>query len=179
MEKEVGLDDAGWIAKRIAVVEKEISQLTKEIQERDKRTLDRRVQDSLVTARLREELDTISNAKKEDKLIITGLSSKSPMPTTSDEKRSWLHKIVGEVLDKIVPESSKHIVFSSLESRNSRILPLVEVKLDSKELAMKIRKEFSAKKRADQDLGRIFIANSVTLATRVRVDILKAIAKKY
>jgi hypothetical protein len=48
LEKEEGLDDTGWIANRIAVVEKEIRQLTKEIQERDRRAFDRRVQDSLV-----------------------------------------------------------------------------------------------------------------------------------
>ena len=179
LEKDVDMDDPEWIANRITVVEKEIGQLTKEIQERDRRAVDRRVQDSLVTARLREELDAISNAKKEDKLVITGLSSKTPMPTSSDEKRAWLHKIVGEILDKIIPESSKHVVFSSLGNRNSKIIPLVEVKMDSRDLAMKIRREFSAKKKADQDLGRIFIANSVTLATRVRIDILKAIAKKF
>jgi hypothetical protein len=74
LEKEVdgknpkGLDDTGWIANRIAVVEKEIGQLTKEIQDRDRRSLGRRIKDSLVTARLCEELDVISNAKKEDKL---------------------------------------------------------------------------------------------------------------
>jgi hypothetical protein len=44
---------------------------------------------------------------------------------------------------------------------------------------MKIWKGYGEKKKAGQDLGRVFIANSVTLATRVRVDILKAMAKWY
>jgi hypothetical protein len=51
--------------------------------------------------------------------------------------------------------------------------------MDSKELATKIRKEFSAKGKGGQNFGRVFVANSVTLATRVRVDILKAMAKHY
>jgi hypothetical protein len=100
------------------------------------------------------------------------------MPTASEEKRMWLRKIVGDVLDKIVPDSTKHIIFCSLGNRNKRDIPLVEVKLDSRDLALKIRKEFSKKKKSENDFGRIFIANSVTLATRVRVDILKVIAKK-
>ena len=57
-------------------------------------------------------------------------------------------------------------------------IPLMEVKLDSVENAAKIRKAFSAKKRENTDLGRIFISNSVGLSTRVRVNILKAIARK-
>ena len=35
------------------------------------------------------------------------------------------------------------------------------------------------KKKAGQDFGRTQIKNSVTLATRVRIDILKAMAKKF
>jgi hypothetical protein len=139
----------------------------------------RRIQDSLVTARMKDELDYISNAKKEDKISITGLSSKTLMPTASDEKKKWHKKIVGEVLDRIVPDSTKHIVFCSLGSRNSRFIPQVEVKLYSRQLALKIRKELSSMKKTEHDFGRIFIANSVTLATRVRVDILKAMAKKH
>ena len=53
------------------MVEKEIGQLTKELKDKDKDATERRIQDSLVTARMREELDYISNAKKEDKIIIT------------------------------------------------------------------------------------------------------------
>jgi hypothetical protein len=117
--------------------------------------------------------------KKEDKLIITGLTSKTPMPTNSDDKRKWLNTIVGEVLEMIVPDSSKHIIFTLLGSRNAMTIPLVEVKMDSKELATKIRKEFSTKGKGGFNFGRVFVANSVTLATRVRVDILKAMAKHY
>jgi hypothetical protein len=85
-------------------------------------------------ARLWEQLDFISNAKKEDNIIIMGLMSKSRMATSCEEKRTWIHKIVGEILDKIVSDSSKHDIFFSLDSRNSRVKPFLEVKLDSREL---------------------------------------------
>ena len=172
-------DEGTWMVKRIEVVEKEIGKLNKDLKEKEKEIIGRRLQDSLVTARIREELDYISNSKKEDKIIITGLTSKTPMPTTSEEKKKWLNQIVGETLEKIVPDSSKHVIFTSLGSRNARVIPFVEVKLDSREMAFRIRKEFVVGKRSEGYTGRIFIANSVTLATRVRVDILKAIAKKY
>jgi hypothetical protein len=60
------------------------------------------------------------------------------MSKSSEDKNKWLNTIVGVILDKIVPNTSKHLIFSSLGSRNSRAIPLVEVKLDSRELAMKI-----------------------------------------
>ena len=56
---------------------------------------------------------------------------------------------------------------------------MAEVKFESKEIAHRIRRGFAEKKKAGVDMGRVFIANSVTLGTRVRIDILKAIAKKY
>ena len=98
LEKEVTMkvvfntEEASWVAKRISVVEKEIGQLTKEQKDKDKDAAERRIQDSLVTARMREELDYISNAKKEDKIIITGLSSKTLMPTAGDEKKNGSEK---------------------------------------------------------------------------------------
>ena len=73
-------DDPKWIAERIKTVEKEIGRLNRDL-------LERRLQDSLVTARMREEIDYIANVKKEDKIIITGLSSKVPMPGESEGKK--------------------------------------------------------------------------------------------
>jgi hypothetical protein len=56
---------------------------------------------------------------------------------------------------------------------------MAEVKLDSRESAFKIRNTFVTKKKGGEDFGRVHIANSVCLATRVRVNILRAIAKQF
>ncbi len=56
---------------------------------------------------------------------------------------------------------------------------MVEIKLDTKETAFKIRNTFVTKKKGGEDFGRLHIANSVCLATRVRVDILRAFAKQF
>jgi hypothetical protein len=174
LEVDVKMDEENekdWVAKRIDTVEKEIRRLNKELGARN-------LQDSIVTAWIREEIDFMANVKKKDRMIITGLNSKIPMPKQTEEKKKWLNDMVGEVLNKIEPGASDHIIFSSLGSRNQRFIPLIEVKLDSRELAMKIRRQFAQKKR-EVDFGRVFIANSVTLGTRVRVDILKAIADHH
>ncbi len=64
------------------------------------------------------------------------------MPTSSEEKKKWLIDIAGKV-------SSKHTVFTSLGSRNSRSIPQVEDKFANKETALKIRKGFLSKKRSE------------------------------
>jgi hypothetical protein len=129
-------NDSSKIAKRIEAVERDIERLRNNLMEQ-------RLQDSLVTARLREEIDYIANTKKEDRIIITGLTSKTPMPMQSEEKKKWLNGIFGKILEKIEFGASNHILFALLGSRNQIFIPLVEVKLDSRDLAMKIRKQFA------------------------------------
>ena len=61
---------------------------------------------------------------------------------------------------------------------DGRAIPVVEVRLETKETARRIRAAYVAAKNAKVDLGRLFVANSVTLATRVRCDIMRAISQK-
>ena len=164
--------DPKKLEEKLTSVERKLEKLTEDIRKR-------RINDSMVMARVREEIDFNANIKKEDRLIMTGLTSATPMPAPADEKKAWLKNIVSLVLNQIEPNSGDHIVFVSLGHKNSQDIPLAEVKLDSAELALKIRKQFAEKKKAGQDFGKTFITNSVTLATRVRVDIMRAIARKY
>ncbi len=86
--------DPKKLEERISSVEKELETLTENIRKR-------RVQDSMVTARVREEIDFNANIKKEDRIIITGLSSNTPMPHTAKEKRNWHRLIVATALKKL------------------------------------------------------------------------------
>jgi hypothetical protein len=61
--------------------------------------------------------------------------------------------------------------------KNTREILLAEEKMKSKEVTMTIKCQFVAKK-AGGNFGRLSLANSVTLATRVRIDILRAMAKQ-
>jgi hypothetical protein len=88
-------------------------------------------------------------------------------------------EMVGQVINKIEQGAAEKIIWINQGRKNAREIPMAEVRLESKELAHRIRRKFAERKRAGEDMGRLFVANSVTLGTRVRIDILKAIAKKH
>ena len=140
--------------------------------------LRRRHFDSMVTMRLAENQDVAQNEAREDRIIINGLINPIPCPLIYEEKMKWLNEMVAPVVNSIVPESAKEIVFINLAGNKDRNIPLCDVKFKTKEMAMKIRREFAAKKKGGQDFGRLAVFNSVTLGTRVRIEVLWAIAKK-
>jgi len=140
----------------------------------------RKFNDNLLFARTREELDTTANKAKEDRIVITGLSSTTPPPVDKELKKTWLRNLVMEVIKKVKPDFSGVLGFINQGKSNGRDMPMVEVRLNSVEAAVEVRKAF-AEKRKEGDgkaLGRLYMSNSVTLSTRVRVDIMKAISKK-
>jgi hypothetical protein len=131
-------------------------------------------------ARTREELDTAANKLKEDRIIMTGLTSKTPPPMDRVKKREWLSNLVIDTLKKIKPDFDGKIGFINQGKNNGRDIPMVEVKLTSVEVAIGIRKAF-AEKRKENDgkaLGKLFVANSISLSTRVRINVMKAMAKR-
>ena len=69
------------LTKRISVVELEIANLKDDIKRR-------KIDDSLVTSRIREELDFFSNTRKEDRIVVSGLTSRVPMPIPATEKKN-------------------------------------------------------------------------------------------
>ena len=111
--------------------------------------------------------------------MISGMISKVPRPSGKDEIKTWLRDIVAEVLNSIEPGSSSEIIFVSQGRSNNRDIPLAEVRMNSKETAIRLRRTFAQKKKSGQDFGRIYISNCVTLATRVRIEIMKAMANKF
>jgi hypothetical protein len=160
------------LGERVAKMEMGLQKLGSDIEAR-------RFADSLVSARMREELDTITNINKEDRLIITGMNNKVPMPQGFQDRKKWVLDMVGEVIDRIEQGAAAKIIWANQGRRNEKEIPMAEVKMESKEIARKIRLGFAERKRSGEDFGRLFIANSVGLGTRVRIDIMKAIAKKY
>ena len=139
----------------------------------------RRFYDSLVSARMRDELDASTNVNKEDRIIITGMSNPIIMPQGFAEKKRWMAEMVGKVINKIEQGAAEKIIWINQGRKNAKEIPMAEVRLESKEIARIIRRKFAERKRGGEDMGRLFVANSVTLGTRVRIDILKAIAKKH
>jgi len=153
-------------------LEVRMSRLENEVEER-------RWYDNLLFARTREELDTIANRAKEDRIVITGLTSSTPPPSEWVPRKEWLRKLVIATLTKVYPEFNGQLGFINQGKNNGKDIPMVEVKCKSSNVAMAIRKSFAEKRKGDPNIfGRLYIANSVSLSTRVRVDIMKALAKK-
>jgi len=138
----------------------------------------RRANDNLLFARMREELDTMSNKNKEDRVVITGITSSVAPPVDQEARKNWLKTTVESIFKKISNDFTGKILFVNQGRNNGKMIPMVEVRLDSVASAIAIRKAFADRKKAGEDFGRLFLANCVGLATRVRVDILKAIAKR-
>jgi len=138
----------------------------------------RQIKDNLIFARIREEMDTTTNKQREDRVVITGITSNVVQPSDPAQKKIWIRDIVKNIFNSIIPDFAGEIVYVNQGKSNGRFIPLVEVKLNSADNASLIRKTFAEKKKQGADFGRLFIANCVNLATRVRVDVLKALARK-
>ena len=138
----------------------------------------RRHNDNMVMARIREELDFAANVKKEDRLIISGLTSNVAKPANEVDARRWIREIAGAALDKILENSSAKIQFVGANKNNANDIPLCEVKFKEADWAGKVRREFGKLRKEGKVEGRVFVANCVTQATRVRLEILRAIAKQ-
>jgi hypothetical protein len=138
----------------------------------------RQLNDNLIFARLREESDSAANKLKEDRIVITGITSKTALPTDPEQRKEWIKNIAMDIFNTLIPNFPGQIHFVNQAKNNGLFIPMIEVKLDSVESAANLRKAFVDKKKQKIDIGRIFIANCVGLSTRVRVDILKALAKK-
>ena len=92
----------------------------------------RRFSDNLVAAGLREDVDTISNTNKVDKMLILGMTSKVPRPTGREEIKGWLKEMMSGVLESIEKGSSQHVIFVSQGRSGNRDILLAEIRLANK-----------------------------------------------
>jgi hypothetical protein len=146
-----------------------------------RRQQDKGTSDNLMFARTREELDATANRAKEDRIVINGLTSSLPLPLDTRARIDTLKGIVANVFTKIIPDYQGKIVYLNMGKQPQLAQQMLEVKMDSAENAIAIRKAFAEKrkkKELDAELDSLFMSNCVNLATRIRIDILKAIAKR-
>ncbi len=58
---------------------------------------------NLIMARTREEIDATSNRSKEDRVVMTGLKSKNPIPADNRARIDWLKKIAMDIFKELIP----------------------------------------------------------------------------
>ena len=167
---------------RVEKLEKVMSDLKREWNEK-------KISDNIMHAKSREEHDTILNEKKRDRISITGMTARGPAPVNPgrDEWQAWFRQEVMEALIWMDVDVGKKIVFVNHLGKWSNTkrfgtgdeLPPAEVKFNTKEAADTIRKRFVEGKKAGKVTGCLYITSCVTLATRVRVEIMWGMANQY
>ncbi len=140
----------------------------------------RRQRDNLVFARIKEESDGELNRSREDRVVISGLDRFSGSLTSHQEKKDHYKAVVADLVLKACPDldpvpSILDVIVNLRREGN----PSIEVKFSSVAAALTFRKAAASLAKAeDPNFVRLFFANSITQATRVRIEIMKAISLK-
>lgn len=137
--------------------------------------------DDLIFARMKEESDADVNRSREDRVVITGLPAPSTKVTTHVEKKKHYLDLVGRLVliscASADPMPKPVDVYINLRKEHG--IPLVEIRFDSVSGAQFFRREGVRLAKANHDsFGSLFFSNSVTQSTRVRIEILRSLAKK-
>jgi len=143
---------------------------------------DKNVGNDLMFARSREETDATTNKAKEDRLVINGLKSPTPLPSDPRLKIEALKGMANVIFENLIPGFKGKIIYlTQAKNPGGQPIPMVEIKMEAPEQALEIRKAYAEKRKnkmLGKDLESLFISNCVSLATRVRVDVMKAIARR-
>jgi hypothetical protein len=137
--------------------------------------------DNLMFARLRDEMDSETNRKREDRTQVTGLVEQAKVPRVSTERNEFLRNAAKEFCSSIKNDFDGTVVFATTSGKPEKGNLILEFRLDSVEKAREIRKTF-ATKRAENSLPasmeNVQVMPVVTLATKIRIDIMKAVARR-
>ncbi len=141
----------------------------------------RRQRDNYVFARLKEDADCELNRTRENRVVISGLERVSSSHTTHQAKKDHYVTVVTDLVAKACPALNPKpaVVDVIVNLRRDQANPSIEAKFDTVGGALSFRKSAAALAKAENpDFVKLFFANSVTQATRVRIEIMRAIAKK-
>ncbi len=137
---------------------------------------------NLAISKIREELDADTNERKMDSLVLFGVRPNTRHPITGSfrDKNDWAHNEATRALKKFDKNISDRDIKWANTISNPSVTPVsFEIKLGNRETSTKIKMIFRNLKRDDMKIPEdMYIANSYTQATRVRIEIMKAITKK-
>jgi hypothetical protein len=140
----------------------------------------RRQQDNLVFARIKEDSDSEINRSREDRVVISGLDRALDGAAHSEKKihyKAVVDKLVSAALPDLDPAPT--VIDLTVTFRRDQVSPVVEAKFQDSATASSFRKAAAALAKAKvPDFASLFFSNSVTQATRVRIEIMRAISKK-
>ena len=141
----------------------------------------RRQRDNFVFARIKEETDADLNRTREDRVVISGLSCASAGLSSHVEKKEYYRTVITDLVKVACPELTPAPIVTDIlvNLRREQLNPVVEAKFDSLAGAFAFRRAAAALAKAKSpQFAALFFSNSVTQATRVRIEIMRSIAKK-
>jgi hypothetical protein len=137
--------------------------------------------DNLMFARLRNEMDSETNRKREDRTLVTYLIDPENLPKQTTERNEALRKAAKEFCIKIKEDFDGEVMFATTTGRSERGNLMLEFRLDSVEKAREIRKAFAISRPTNKlpaEMEKIQMSTVITLATKVGIEIMKAMARK-
>jgi len=141
----------------------------------------RRQRDNLVFARIKEEADSELNRSRENRVVISGFPRCSASLTAHSQKKDHYSKLIADLIVRACPDltPAPQVIDVIVNLRRDQANPSIEALFSSAKEALAFRKSASSLAKAqDPDFGHLYFSNSITQATRVRIEVLKAIAKK-
>jgi hypothetical protein len=158
-----------------------VSQLTRHGSEFEAFVRRRFKNDDFIFARMKEESDADVNKAREDRVVISGLPPPAtPSMTHAEKKKHYVETVTRLVaLACAATDPLPKVLDVYINLRKDRGLPLVEARLDTAAGSGLFRREgVKLAKAKHAEFSTLYFSNSVTQATRVRIDILKEIGKK-
>lgn len=137
--------------------------------------------DNLMFARLRDEMDSETNRKREDRTQVTGLVDPAKVPKTNPERNDYLKNLAKEFCLSIKEDFEGEIMFATTIGNPAKGDLMLEFRVDTVENARDIRKAFATKRSSNslhESLEKVQVLTVITLATKIRLDIMKAIARR-
>jgi len=139
----------------------------------------RREQDNLIFARLKEDRDFELNKNRENRFTLTGFTSPG-VPRDARERKDFFKLKLQALVDEACPETlpRPEVIDVYVNMRPGQDSPFLEGRMDSAASSSAFRTAASQLiKDESPNFRNLFVANAVTLSTRVRIEILRAISK--
>lgn len=154
----------------------DITENRKKVQTLEGKFVERTQQDDFMFARLSEDADHAKNLKREDRVVVVGMKVSS-YPKTTGERKDYLTVRLRPLIEKILGE----VVFDIYVKRDpiQGVLPPFEIRFPNRSDCMKFKRDAHKLVKDDfPDLSELNFFPCLTPASRIRVEVLRAISRK-
>ena len=157
-------------------LEEEVRDLTRKVERRWK-------SDALIFAKHDEQLDTIKNQNFLDRIVFSGVYIEN-LNGTIEEKKPFIFEAITKILNSFMEDPPAPTFAIHLNPQYKTARRVVEIRFGNTERAIAVRRtyakkiqEFRNQKKFPEELNGVNIGMTLTKSTRIRIAILKGLAK--